>query len=175
MDIITLIVTLILGICVLLTYYIIFAKKMPGPGGYQNHPAWIGIHTSTIKILIAFQVLAAIGFIVAIWTWIVNPPQGGIAGGGRLPWLVALFILSAIIWPVALYYKIHWLVVLSLITTAIGTILLLAGSVEEDNSRWWVVLGFLMLNVVTVLGDGVMWNSVYIKALQNGTLDLKSR
>ena len=78
-----------------------------------------------------------------------------------------LFLISASIWPVATYYKINWLVVLSLITTAFASILLLAGTIEEEKEdiKWYKVLGMLSLCLVTVLADGVLWNANYIKNL----------
>ena len=65
----------------------------------------------------------------------------------------------------ATYYKINWLIILSLITTAIASILLLAGTIEEkkDDIRWYKVLGLLSLCLVTVLADGVLWNANYLK------------
>lgn len=50
------------------------------------------------------------------------------------------FFISAIIWPFATYYKKHILVVLSLIFTAISSILLLAGLIEDKNPKWYVVM-----------------------------------
>lgn len=166
MDFTTLIVGSVLGVGLMLAYFVVFVKLMPGQS-YIQHPAWLGTPTPIIKMLIGFQVMAAVGFIAAIVSWIACPPIGGIASNGRLPWIVVLFVTSAIIWPIALYYKVNWLVILSLISTAIGSILLLIGAVCEDSPRWWVVIGFLMLNIVTVLADGVMWNALFIHSLSH--------
>jgi len=68
-----------------------------------------------------------------------------------------------LIWPYAVNKKIHWLVVFSLIITAISSILMLAGSIEEDNPRTIIVVGLLFLCIITVLGDAVLWNANYIK------------
>ena len=85
--------------------------------------------------------------------------------GNNLFYTLILFLISATIWPIATYYKIHWLIILSLITTAIASILLLAGTIEEkkDDIRWYKVLGMLSLCLVTVLADGVLWNANYLK------------
>jgi hypothetical protein len=76
--------------------------------------------------------------------------------------ILCVFFISAIIWPFATYYKKNILVVLSLIFTAISSILLLAGLIEDKNPKWYVVLGSFLLSIVTVLGDGVLWNVNYI-------------
>ena len=104
------------------------------------------------------------GYIIS---WIQYPPKKGIMYGNNLVYTLILFLISATIWPIATYYKIHWLVILSLITTAIASILLLAGTIEEqkEDIKWYKVLGMLSLCLVTVLGDGVIWNANYIKKL----------
>ena len=76
---------------------------------------------------------------------------------------IAIFFISAALWPYTTYYNKVWLTVIVLIITAISCILLLAGSVEETNPRWYVFLGFLFLCATTVLGDGVVWSANYIK------------
>ena len=65
-------------------------------------------------------------------------------------------------WPYATYYKQPIIVVASLVCTAIASILLLAGSIESDQPKWYIVLGLILLSIVTVLGDGVVWNANYI-------------
>jgi hypothetical protein len=167
MDIATLIVTVLFGLLVLTSYYIVFAKLVTG--SYLKHKFWLGINTSTISVLFFFQILAACGFIASSTTWIVDPPTTGVMGNNvyALPVTISVLLITAIIWPFATYYKIPWLTVLSLIGTAASSIVLLAGAIEEDNPRWWVVLGWMLLCLVTVLGDGVVWNAKYILTLKN--------
>ena len=148
---------------VLLFYYIFLVKD--SKNDYVTHPFWFNMNVDVVKMLIFFQLFAVIGFIFTITSWIINPPIRGIAKGNNLFYILSFFLISAAIWPVATYYKIHWLVILSLIITAISSIFLLAGTIEEDpvDVRWYKVLGILYLCVVTVLGDAVLWNANYIK------------
>ena len=117
--------------------------------------------------MVLFQVLAMVGFLTAVISWIRYPPKQGIIYK-NLFYILILFLLSASIWPIATYYKIHWIVVLSLIITAISSILLLAGSIEEkkEDIKWYKVLGIIFLCIVTVLCDGVIWNANYIKQIK---------
>ena len=153
------------GLLVLISYYIFLIKdsKM----GYITHPFWFNLPEDVVKIIIAFQIFAVIGFLTTIISWIKNPPTQGIMSGNNLFYVLILFLISAATWPIFTYYKIHWAVVLSLILTAISSILLLAGTVEEkkDDIKWYKVLGMIYLCVVTVLADGVIWNANYIKKL----------
>ena len=111
-----------------------------------------------------FQIFAVIGFLVGILYWIKIPPQTGIMSNNYVLFTVlSIFLISAIIWPFATYFKIKWLVVLSLIITAICSILMLAGSIEDINAKWYIVLSFIFLCITTVLGDAVLWNANYIK------------
>ena len=116
-----------------------------------------------IKMFIVFQVFAVIGFLVAIHYYYFNQASSGILSYKHgLSGILLLFFISAIIWPFATYFKWHWLVTGSLVTTAIATILFLAGSVEDKSGKWYVVLGLIFLNITTVLGDAVSWNAHYI-------------
>jgi len=159
MDTTTLGITIGLGLILFVIYYHVFGKH---GGGYITHPAWLGLSANIVKMLCVLQVFAAIGFLVSVGTWVFVPPTSGI--GVHLHFLIALFLVSAITWPIALKYGIGWLVVLSLVMTAAGSILLLAASIEDETPKWWVILGFILLNVVTVLVDAVMWNAKFILA-----------
>lgn len=162
-DAATLIVTIVLGLTVLVSYYIVFIH-LNTPHNYLTHPFWFGIPKNIVIILVFFQTLAVVGFLMAMITWIIDPPEGGVMGSHiALPLTISVFLITASIWPFAVHYDIPWLVVVSLIGTAICSIVLLAGSIEETNQRWWVVLGFILLSIVTVIGDGVLWNANYIK------------
>ena len=160
-------VLIFLGILVLVSYYFYLIKD--SNSGYINHPFWFGISPNIVKILIVFQIFAVIGFLTTIISYLIFPPTSGILKGNNLFIFLCMFLISAAIWPIATYYKIHWLVVLSLIITAISSILLLAGTIEEkeEDIKWYKVLGILLLCLVTVLSDGVLWNANYIKKLIN--------
>jgi hypothetical protein len=155
----------ILGISVLLSYYIVLRPwQKDDTINYFNHPFWYGINSNIVKMLSIFQIFAVIGFLVGILYWIKTPPQTGIMSNNYILFTVlSVFLISAIFWPFATYYKIKWLVVLSLIITAICSILMLAGSIEDINAKWYIVLSFIFLCITTVLGDAVLWNANYIK------------
>ena len=107
------------------------SSKQNSKFGYINHPFWFGLPENIIKIMVVFQVLAMIGFLTAVISWIRYPPKQGIMYKNNLFYTLILFLLSASIWPIVTYYKIHWAAVLSIILTAVSSILLLAGTIEE--------------------------------------------
>jgi len=154
----------IVGALVLVSYYVVFGHLYRSRGtSYATHDFWFGIDETFVKILIAFQIAAVVGFLVAITMWFVQPPEGGIMGRPSILFLTLLvFLLASICWPFATYYKSPVLVVGSLLLAAIASILLLAGSVQEDKTRVPVMLGLLFFSIVTVLADGVLWNANYI-------------
>lgn len=166
MDWISLIVVIALGICVLISYYVILAGYVRE--SYTKHKFWLGMKKRHIQVLVFFQLLAACGFIISTTTWIVDPPTSGIMGktSYALPVTLGIFLITAIVWPVATYYKLHWLTVSSLLGTGAASLALLSGSIQEDNQRWWVVFGWVLLSAVTVIGDGIIWNANYIKLLR---------
>lgn len=165
METLQLVVLSLLSIVVLSYYYFYLIKD--STTGYINHPFWFDMSPSIIKMLMVFQAFAIIGFLTTIISWIQYPPKEGIMYGNNLFYTISLFLLSAAIWPVATHYKIYFLSICSIILTAIASILLLVGTVEErkEDIKWYKVLGMLSLCLVTVLADGVLWNANYIKQL----------
>jgi multisubunit Na+/H+ antiporter MnhB subunit len=164
MKLYEIIILSIVGICVLYAYYI-YLRNPPDSDKNTNYFTsyyWFGMNENLVKIITFFQIFAIIGFLVAVISWIKTPPKGGIMDK-YLFITIFIFLLSALIWPYAVNKKIHWLVVFSLIITAISSILMLAGSIEEDNPRTIIVVGLLFLCIITVLGDAVLWNANYIK------------
>ena len=155
------IILFILGLCVLISYYIVFIKLFKSKKTYVKHEFWFGMDENIVKILALFQIFAVFGFIRSVSHLVINIPKKGILSK-YLFIILFVFFTSAIIWPFATFYKKHTLVIISLIFTAISSILLLAGSIEDDNQEWDIVLGLFLLSIVTVLGDGVMWNANYI-------------
>lgn len=165
MDIVLLSILIILGASVLFTYYYVFTKRMT-PAPYLTHELWLGMPKSTVIVLVIFQVLAAIGFMLGSISWVISPPVGGIMGSSVSRNVIfALVLIASILWPLSVMWKIPALVVGSLVVVAFCAILICAGSVEEYNSRWYVVLGFLLFAITVVLSDGVLWNAKYISQL----------
>lgn len=156
-----LLILFVLAICVLISYYIVFIKLFKSNKTYINHEFWFGIDKTIVKILVFFQLLAVFGFIISVYNLIINIPNQGILSKYLFE-ILFVFFISSIVWPFATFYKKHSLVIVSLIFAAISSILLLAGSVEDNNSKWYVILGLFFLSIVTVLGDSVIWNANYI-------------
>jgi len=169
----SIIFTTLLG--VLLSYTLVFRKK----NGYIKHPLWLGMDVSLVKCIVILQLFAAIGFVMALLRWMIVPPSRGIlAKFNGLFITLLLFSISANIWPWAVLYKHHFLVVSSLCLTAIASIILLAGSIEDSKTpmggetSWLITLGLLFLSLVTVLVDGVLWNAMYITLWKNDSLPI---
>jgi hypothetical protein len=163
MKLYEIIILMFLGLIVLLSYFTYLRTNTDG--NYFTHPFWFNIDTNVVKFLTFFQILAMIGFIVAIGSWLINPPKGGIMEKYLFLTLM-IFLISAAIWPYATNNNMVWLSVLVVVLTAISSILLLAGSIEEDKPRLIVLCGLLFLCITTVLGDAVIWNANYIKSNQ---------
>ena len=164
------ILVFIFGIGVLISYYIVFGNLM-NEYSYLSHPFWFGLekNKTLLYIFIFFLLLAVLGFLTALFNWNLKKPTSGILSKYLTPILI-LFFISATIWPFATFYKSHIFVVLSLIFTAISSTLLLVGSIEDDNPKWWIVLGLIFLNITTILNDGILWNANYIMKIKNGTI-----
>lgn len=151
---------------VLLASYIMLAQKYPGTS-YIDSSLWLGMGRPLIIALVCLQLLAAVGFLAAICTWVfAKPPVGGLLSYHKaiLPVLLGVFLASSSAWAFLLLADKPSVagVSISLVVTAICTILLIAGAAEETVPRWWIVVGLMLLGLITVLGDAVVWNSRWI-------------
>ena len=70
-------IVIILAILVLFSYYIFLQTDQKYEGGYIGHPFWFGIQKEIVWLLVFFQILAAIGFVIAIGSWMFfeNPKK----------------------------------------------------------------------------------------------------
>ena len=145
METLQLVILSLLSIVVLSSYYFYLIKD--STTGYINHPFWFGMSPTIIKMLMVFQAFAIIGFLTTIINWIQYPPKEGIMHDNNLFYTISLFLISAAIWPVATQYKIHFLAIFSIILTAIASILLLVGTVEErkEDIKWYKVFQFYFI------------------------------
>lgn len=132
---------------------------------YFTHSFWLGLSRSTIMLFIGLQIVAALGFLIGIYHYLTHTPTAGIFATYpvALPVVIALFFIASSLWAPATYYRSHGLVVGSLALTAICSILLLAGVAEDTDPPATALGGWLGLCLVTVLCDGVVWNSRYIQ------------
>lgn len=156
----------VLGMGVLSMYWLILGKWMGGTlRTYMDHPFWFGLDKTTIGVITVLQVFAIVGFLVGWVSWVRKKPSRGLFfkySPNLLSYTYTMFLLSAIAWPIATYYNRPFAAVLSTVLTAVSSVLLLAGAVEDRPTRWWVTIGWASLAMVTVLCDGVIWNANYI-------------
>lgn len=171
-DYASLLVTTVLGAAVLLSYYFVFRGETES---YLGSRFWLGMPRGTTATLTVFQVLAAVGFVVAIGTWVFGEgPRGGVLGRNSLalPLTLGVMLAASAAWAPLTKMGLedrsrtwaHALVVLSLVATAACSVVLVAGAAEENTVRPHVLAGLLVFASTTVLGDGVAWNARYIAA-----------
>ena len=156
-------IIIILAALLMFAYYY-FCQTDEKYDSYLTHPFWFGIDKNVVILLVFCQVLAIIGFLAAIGSWLINPPKTGCLKDDKLFYALLFFFLSNFIWPIATKYNKYLISILGIILTAAASIWLLAGAVEEENDDFKVyrVAGLLCLCIVTVLSDGVIWSSNYI-------------
>jgi hypothetical protein len=59
----------------LLILYSYSRLKKPGLARYTDHPLWLGLPRGLVLLLSGLQVLAAVGFLAAFFSWVANPPE----------------------------------------------------------------------------------------------------
>ena len=160
----------VLGLCVLLSYYVIFRRATNS--GYFQHPFWLGLPKEFIIFASVLQCLAAIGFCVALTSWVKKSPEGGLLSlhPALLPLIVSVLLVASIAWAPLTDVRMRTGSRIakigasaSLTVTAIGSILLVAGASEETNPRWSAMIGTLLFAIVTVICEGVIYNARFIK------------
>ena len=171
MNTVPFIITVIGGMLVLLSYYLVFRGSKRG---YLDSKYWLGQPKSVVKVLFILQLVSVIGFFLFMATpggWLFgDTPRGGVLGNSTVFALVlATFFIASASWAFLAKKgldgsKIAAIgCVASLIISAICAILFVAGAVEEAKSRWYVVLGTILFAMTIVLSDGVAWNAKFIK------------
>lgn len=168
MNVVPLIITILGGILVLFSYYVVGSKTK---GGYLNNELWMDFEKPVIYTMVAFQVLAVIGFFMFMIPWLFDKlPQGGILGNEIIFYIIlAIFFISSSLWAVTAYNGIHGskissiICVISLIISGICAIIFLAGAIEETKQRWYVVLGTMLFAITIVLSDAISWNARFIQ------------
>lgn len=166
-DIPSVSILVVLGTVVLISYVLLALRHKNT--NYISSPLWYGLGRSTVIVLVVLQAFAVIGFLAAIITWVFfEPPKGGVLSYSPviLPVTLAVFLSSSAAWAFLMLSDKpnKAAVVASLVLTALSTIILIAGAAEENNPRWWIVLGTLLLGLVTILSDAVVWNARFIKS-----------
>jgi len=171
-QIATLAIASILGAGVLGSYVPVVKDQLS-----KTYDHWLQIPNDTRYMFYALQLLAAIGFI----TWTIHyctrpePYKSGLFSYSRafVPILITVLLLSAIGWSIGTVLHARRpnkgtaaLTSGSLIVTALCSLLLLAGQLESETPVWYAILGLLLFCLVTVLGDGVGWNSRFLLGLR---------
>ena len=163
-----LITTLICGALVLASYTCL----LPLYGGYVQNDLWLGFSSTYVWLAIVFQILAVLGFIGMVVSWTIQKPVGGLLGTNDyvLPSILAVTLISAACWAPFTVRRIRHgsqsakvIASLSLVVTALGSMLLFAGACEETRPRWAVQIGALLFCITTVLFDAVGYNSRFIR------------
>ncbi len=126
---------------------------------YTDHPLWLGMPRGLVLFLSGLQILAALGFLSAFVSWIIDPPLEPETWRLRLTFVN--LVLTAGIWPLAVINNYPAITMGSLLLTAWASVQLLVWAIMEQNPRWWVIAGVSCLCLVTVFADGIVWNAMY--------------
>ncbi len=169
LDKASLVVLCVGGLAVLLSYAWAFSDVK---GGYACacNPYWLGYSSPLIQALVILQLLAVLGFFGFVVPWVfIEAPKGGLLShAAALPVVLGAFLAAATLWGPAMRMAVRtdsasqsrtwkWVGAGALWVCAIASILFVAGAVEEDNPRWYLVLGAMCFALTTVLGDGVAY------------------
>tara|TARA_B100000963_G_scaffold346812_1_gene352448 strand:- start:315 stop:848 length:534 start_codon:yes stop_codon:yes gene_type:complete len=139
---------------------------------FQNtETLWYDINTNLIKFyFLPLMLVAAGGFLTYFIEYLIKPdPQKGLLSYGFThPLLLAILLLASTAWSIFQVRHVKTnqpmyaiLASTSLVVTAICSILLLAGTVEADES-WLGVVGLGLFCLTTVINDGVVYNAKMI-------------
>lgn len=172
---INLIIDIILGFCVLLSYSHFLVKKWNFTGSYSDHPLWFNLNKNSIQVIIIIQLCAMISFLIIYHhIFLTDKIKEGILsydlfGTKFKNILIKMYFICSFLWSVFVFYghnkssaTYKLFSVICLIMVAICNILIIAG-VFENNSSLLFILCSLILGIVHVLIDGIGWNAVYIK------------
>lgn len=163
-----LVLTILLGLGTLGSYVPLVIDQVKGKYDY-----WLQFPKSSRIVFYVFQALAAVGFLTFFINYMIEPVDDKQGLLSYTPWvtplILGILLLSCLIWGISVvqYMRnrstwLKWVAVTSLVVTAIGALLLLAGYAETKEPKWYVLLGLLLFSIVTVLADGVMWNARFI-------------
>lgn len=139
---------------------------------YATSRLWLDIDKDTAKSLIPLQIIAGVCFVV-VTIYILNsardihwPTKGIYSYRGGVDAIYLFFYVGAILWPLMTPIYLNspgtgycLLVSFSLVLSAIGSILLIAGAFEADGVPVWFVYSTLIFGSVVILADGVGWNA----------------
>ena len=164
-----LIIVAVLGVGVLGSYVPVVQAVRKGTD------LWFGMNKGTKAYFYTCICLAVIGFIVWLLNLMIDPiPEEGLfRNQAVLPLLIVALLVSALLWSIfvvqtteteSLKSKKTYAVLtsLSLVVTAVCSILLAAGTIEA-NSKWYAVAGISVFCLTTVVNDSVIWNANFLR------------
>ena len=138
--------------------YLVWIPRHP----LLTHPYWCGAPAPLIVLFCTLMIPALLGFCYSFITWLDDPPKGWLEWP-RYFIVLMLFFCFATMWSVSVYNEWHVCVSIALIGSAVTSILLLVGALNEPTIRPGVVMGFTALCVVTVIMDAIVWQSIYFR------------
>lgn len=167
-DILFIMITILLGIVVLYSYYDQLGDK--GKSIYDNK-YWLGIDKNIINFILPFMGLAVLGFLTFFIGYLINPPEKGLLSyldGWVTVILMAIFLGTSIGWSFSVNKSVKnnasfasiFMTSFCLILASIAVILMLGGSFEAENIV--LIVGMLFLNIQVVFNDGIGWNAVFL-------------
>tara|TARA_B100001093_G_scaffold437457_1_gene436373 strand:- start:7454 stop:7996 length:543 start_codon:yes stop_codon:yes gene_type:complete len=170
----TLIVCSVIGFAILISYVFVIQKHRNGSFDF-----WLGINEPTTRILYIFMLLAVIGFFMMVVDYCTKdtlPIDGLLSHKYAFVSLVGVALICALLWSIFVIQLSQaqsstmqkvWggLTSTSLIGTAVASLLILAGQFERSDGSVIAIVGALLFCIVTVLVDGIAWNSKLIYKL----------
>ena len=163
-----------LGCLVLVSYVIVIADvfkwfRLPQTSGsYFESPYWVGMPPDYGMLTTVCQVLAVVG-LLGWFSWRSTlSPTDTIVTHKMADASVYVLIISSLLWPYLTYFALRHghilyktLSVISLVVTAISSIVMLAFTFEQRAPLPYLI-GMLVFCIVTVLIDGVGWSVMFL-------------
>lgn len=166
------------GFIVPFSYYMV---TMNGSGyfpieskSYIESPYWLDLGPGTRRILVFFQLLAAVGYLVfQIWISYELDTFTGLLSNRLILVLLELVLLaSASLWPVAAYFVLKypasvistWIACIMLwITAACGLIYLF--SFSQEQAPVYIIISSVFFCFIVVGADGIVWSALCFRKL----------
>lgn len=180
----TLITCIVGGLLVLASYVPIAVLQ-----SRSDFDFWLGFASSTRQWLYALMLVAATGFCLVIYDYMARDlPMDGLfakLNGYLFPIIIGTILFFSFLWSVFVLLLSNQAsnnltstestaskglgiaTSVSLIVVAVATIFLIAGQAERSDSSPQGLIGGVLLGIVTVLVDGVAWNSKLLYKLFN--------
>lgn len=144
--------------------------------GYLESPFWLSLPRASIVAVVVFQGFAAVGYLMWFFSMLYERPTRGLLQDSR--WLMVsniLFLVPSILWPFPAYRLLHDLSMANAILSsaclwiaALGVILMVGGTFEDERKSPVATIGILLLSTVVIVADGIGWSATAIYAALYG-------